>query len=77
MKTPDNPISPDFLPAGRVAARYAVSPRSLDRWLEDARIDFPRPLYIGRMRFFRVADLEAWEAERARRGEEAAAVAAE
>jgi predicted DNA-binding transcriptional regulator AlpA len=64
----DNPINPTFIPARRVWERYGVTSMTLHRWLADERLDFPRPVYIGRMRFWRVADLEAWEAEQARRG---------
>jgi hypothetical protein len=66
--TQDAPISPAFIPARLVAKRYAVTIRCIDRWEADDRLNFPRPVYIGR-----VADLERWEAEQAKRGEEAAA----
>lgn len=64
--TPESPI-PHYLPARLVAARYAMTIRSLDRWADDDRLDFPAPVYLGRMRFWRVADLEAWEAAQAER----------
>lgn len=63
MRT-DRPI-PHYLPARLVAARYAMNIRSLDRWAEDDRLNFPQPVYLGRMRFWKVADLEAWERSRA------------
>lgn len=55
-------ITPNYLPARLVAARYAMTIRSLDRWADDERLGFPQPVYLGRMRFWRVADLKAWEA---------------
>lgn len=61
----ENPIAPAFLPARLVAARYAVTIRTLDRWTDDERLGFPAAVYLGRMRFWRIADLEAWEAEQA------------
>ena len=67
MKASDTPISPLYIDAGKTAGRYGKSIRSLDRWLDDPRMGFPHPVYLGRMRFWRVADLEAWEAEQARR----------
>ncbi len=57
-------IAPAFLPSRLVAARYSTSMRTLDRWLLDDRLGFPAPVRIGRMRFWRIADLEAWEAAR-------------
>ncbi|HMQ94811.1 MAG TPA: hypothetical protein PKA33_08590 [Amaricoccus sp.] len=71
--TADNPISPHFIDAARTAARYGKTIRTIDRWLEDGRLAFPRPLHIGRMRFWRIADLEAWETAQAERSAEAAA----
>lgn len=60
----DSPV-PHYLPARLVAARFASTIRTIDRWTEDQRMAFPQPVYLGRMRFWRVADLEAWEAARA------------
>lgn len=62
-----SPIS-EYMPARLVAARYALTIRSIDRWTEDPRKGFPPPVYLGRMRFWRVADLEAWEAAQDERG---------
>lgn len=38
-------------------------------------MNFPRPVLLGRMRFWRVADLEAWEAAQAERSAAVAHVA--
>jgi hypothetical protein len=54
-----------LLPARLVADRYKVSDRTVDRWLDDPRLAFPRPIVINRRRYFRVAELIAWEHERA------------
>jgi predicted DNA-binding transcriptional regulator AlpA len=63
----------DFLPARRVWERYGVTSMTLWRWLRDESIGFPQPVYIGRFRYFRIAELEAWEAKRiAARGGKAA-----
>jgi predicted DNA-binding transcriptional regulator AlpA len=67
MRATANVIKPEFLPARLVAARYTASLRTIDRWLLDERLGFPQPVYLGRMRFWRVADLEAWEAAQAER----------
>ena len=59
-----------FLPARRVWERYGVTSMTLWRWLRDESIGFPQPVRIGRFRYFRIAELEAWEAKRvaARKG---------
>lgn len=67
----DSPI-PLYLPARLVAARYASTLRTVDRWTEDRRKGFPQPVYLGRTRFWRVADLEAWEAAQAEQAEQSA-----
>lgn len=57
-------INSEFLPARRVWERYGVTSMTLWRWLRDDGLDFPRPVYIGRFRYFRVEELEAWDADR-------------
>jgi len=62
-----------FLPARKVWERYGVTDMTLYRWLRDERIEFPQPVYIGRFRYWKIADLEAFEASRARSSEMEAA----
>lgn len=59
-------MNPEYLPARRVWERYGVSQMTLWRWLHDADMGFPRPVYLGRFRYWRIAELEAWEAARHR-----------
>ena len=37
-----------------------VSDMTLWRWLDDPAMMFPRPVYIGRRRFWRETDIEQW-----------------
>ena len=37
-----------------------ISDMSLWRWLNDPEYDFPKPIYIGRRRYWREADVIAW-----------------
>jgi len=37
-----------------------ISDMSLWRWLDNPELDFPRPIYIGRRRFWREAEIFAW-----------------
>jgi predicted DNA-binding transcriptional regulator AlpA len=55
---------PTFLTAGQVRARYSVSDMSLWRWLRDETLCFPHPMRINGRRFWRLSELEAWEASR-------------
>jgi predicted DNA-binding transcriptional regulator AlpA len=51
-----------YLPAGAVRTRYGVSDMSLWRWLRDERLGFPQPTRINNRRYWKIAELEAWEA---------------
>jgi hypothetical protein len=65
-----------YLPAAVVCERYQVTTMSLQRWLVDEEMAFPRPLYFGRFRYWRVAELVAWERSRPRHGKRDPASAA-
>lgn len=55
-----------FLSAKSVRDRYdSVSDMTLFRWLRDPRMAFPAPIYFGRRRYWKLADLVAWERSRA------------
>ncbi|ESX12017.1 MULTISPECIES: hypothetical protein [unclassified Mesorhizobium] len=60
-KTQNNNTKTEFLPAGQVWRRYGVTSMSLWRWVKDETLGFPKPFYIGRYRYWRLADIEAWE----------------
>lgn len=37
-----------------------VSEMSIWRWLKDEELDFPKPIYIGRRRYWKEAEVLAW-----------------
>ncbi|WP_050625831.1 helix-turn-helix transcriptional regulator [Bradyrhizobium viridifuturi] len=55
------PSEETLLPAPAVWRRYNKTDRTLDRWLADPVLDFPRPLIINRRRYFRESEIIAWE----------------
>ena len=61
---PDNVV---WLPGPQVATRYGRSDMTIHRWLNDPELNFPRPTYLGRYRYWRIDQLERWEAEQARK----------
>lgn len=63
--------SEDLLPAAQVRARYGVSDMTVFRWLADPKLDFPDPLRINGRRYWRLADLQSFEARQASRKEAA------
>jgi predicted DNA-binding transcriptional regulator AlpA len=56
-----------FLPARKVWERYNVTPMTLWRWSNSTGMDFPAPVYLGRFRYWRLADIQTWEATRPRK----------
>ncbi|SNT37522.1 helix-turn-helix transcriptional regulator [Tropicimonas sediminicola] len=49
------------IPAKDVRAMCGgVSDMSLWRWLNDPTLNFPKPIYIARRRYWREADVIAW-----------------
>lgn len=55
-----------YLQARQVRERYNVSDMTIWRWLRDQ--NFPQPIYITRYRYWRLTDIEAWEAKQAAKG---------
>jgi hypothetical protein len=54
---------------GDVAKRYGnVNVRTVDRWLADPALNFPRPIFVGRAPLWDLAELTQWEITRARPG---------
>lgn len=56
-----------YLTANHVCARYGVTSMTLWRWLQKEDLDFPKPTYINKRRYFKVDELEDWECRRAAR----------
>jgi hypothetical protein len=54
-----------YITGPKVAARYQRTDMTLHRWLNDPAMNFPRPTYFGRYRYWKIAELEKWEAEQA------------
>lgn len=51
-----------FLTGPQVQARYQKSHVTIWRWVKDANLAFPQPIQINRLNYWRLTDLEAWEA---------------
>jgi predicted DNA-binding transcriptional regulator AlpA len=64
----------EFLTANQVRQRFGgISDMTLWRWMRDQRVAFPAPLVINRRRYFRAAEIEAFETRQAGATESAAA----
>lgn len=50
-----------LLPSRAVLARFGICARSLDRWIANQSLGFPRPLMINGRRYFCLNELETWE----------------
>jgi predicted DNA-binding transcriptional regulator AlpA len=54
-----------LVPARKVQDRYDIADRTLDRWLINPALNFPKPVIINKRRYWRVSELVAWERQRA------------
>ena len=59
-----------YLPTTAICARYSVSDRTVDRWIEAGVL--PTPTYIRGRRYWLEADLNERDEKRARQTEAAA-----
>jgi predicted DNA-binding transcriptional regulator AlpA len=64
-ETPHEDGSTTYLPARRVQDRYGICDRTLDRWIKDESVGFPKPIVVHRRRYWRVGELVAFERRRA------------
>jgi hypothetical protein len=54
------------LSTSRVAQRYDVTTRTVERWEDDERLDFPEPdLRINKRKYWKLKTLQRWERRRA------------
>jgi predicted DNA-binding transcriptional regulator AlpA len=51
-----------LLPLRKMMERYSVSDRTIDRWSEDGIL--PKPIKIGRLRYWREEELDAFDEAR-------------
>lgn len=68
-KTSPLKADPDdvYLSSNQVRKRYGeTSDMSFWRWLNNAKMNFPKPIFIQRRRFWRLSDLVQWERQRAK-----------
>jgi len=49
------------LPTKKVAHRYDVTVRTIERWGDDPELDFPKPIIVNLRKYYRLEELEAWE----------------
>lgn len=56
-------MSNELLPTAAIKQRYSKSDSAIHRWQNDPKSNFPKPaLVIAKRKYWRLADLEAWEA---------------
>jgi hypothetical protein len=60
-KSDREPVKPVLMTDLRVAQRYDVVVRTLERWDLQPDLKFPRPVWINGRRFREVAKLDAWD----------------
>ncbi len=50
-----------------VAERYGKTIRTIERWLADEKLGFPKPIVINKRRFFRASELQQFDSHAAGR----------
>jgi hypothetical protein len=55
-----------LVPTRDVLRRYSIVDRTLDRWLADPELGFPRPIVVRKRRYFHQRKLASWERQQAR-----------
>jgi hypothetical protein len=65
MAVPAEASNSKYLPTVKVAERYGRTPRTIEQWLVNQNLDFPRPVYINRFKYWNIDELETWERKRA------------
>jgi predicted DNA-binding transcriptional regulator AlpA len=55
-------LQAEFVTGPQVQARYQKSHVTIWRWVKDADLNFPKPIQINRLNYWRLADLVSWEA---------------
>ena len=63
------PLPHRRIPTGEVRRICGdVSEMTIHRWLNRADLNFPKPIYIGRRRYWREAEIVAWLDAQTERG---------
>ncbi len=62
MKPHVSSSNDELLPAALTRKRYGISDMTLWRWENDSALNFPQPIRINGRRYWRIADLQAFEA---------------
>ena len=60
-------IGRKFLTTRLLCARYNISDKTVDRWLENPALGFPKPMVINGRRLWDENSLTNWERQRASR----------
>ncbi|TAU26214.1 DNA-binding protein [Rhizobium ruizarguesonis] len=55
-----------YLTRPQVRARYQISEMTMWRWEQNLDLKFPKPMVVGRRKYFKEEELTAWERDRAK-----------
>ncbi|MGO8104907.1 helix-turn-helix transcriptional regulator [Rhizobium leguminosarum] len=55
-----------YLTRPQVRVRYQISEMTMWRWEQNQDLNFPKPMVIGRRKYFKEEELAAWERDRAK-----------
>lgn len=55
-------MQPEYMTARQVWEMFSVTDRTLDRWIANSQLAFPRPTYLNRRKYFLRDEIEKWAA---------------
>ncbi len=58
-------LTKTYLSGPQTARRYGIDSRSLHRWRDDPKLNFPVAMIVNGRTFFDIDELERWEKTRA------------
>jgi hypothetical protein len=58
--------SKKFLTTAKAAEKFAVCPKTIDRWAKDPNLNFPPPVVVNKRKYHDEKFLESWATDRAR-----------
>lgn len=59
-----------LISASQIREIFGITDMTVWRWVHDEGLDFPKPIYIGRRRYWRESDVMEWISSRPREPED-------
>lgn len=64
-------MTKQWLVLRNLKTRYRCSAMTVYRWVKNPDLDFPKPIYLGRVRYWDADEIAEWEAKQRAKSREA------